>query len=50
VRRLSSPREHGARRALPEGVSPAQVRGALTAVIRKTLEARHVACERMAAD
>jgi len=27
------------RRALPEGVSPAQVRGALTAVIRKTLEA-----------
>jgi len=27
------------RHALPEGVSPAQVRGALTAVIRKTLEA-----------
>ena len=27
------------RRALPEGVSPAQVRGALTAVIRRTLEA-----------
>lgn len=27
------------RRGLPEGVSPAQVRGALTAVIRKTLEA-----------
>ena len=27
------------RRALPDGVSPAQVRGALTAVIRKTLEA-----------
>jgi hypothetical protein len=27
------------RRALPEGVSPPQVRGALTAVIRKTLEA-----------
>ena len=27
------------RRALPEGVSPAQVRGALTAAIRKTLEA-----------
>jgi hypothetical protein len=27
------------RRALPEGVSAAQVRGALTAVIRKTLEA-----------
>ncbi len=27
------------RRALPEGVAPAQVRGALTAVIRKTLEA-----------
>lgn len=27
------------RRSLPEGVSPAQVRGALTAVIRKTLEA-----------
>ena len=27
------------RRALPEGVSPAQARGALTAVIRKTLEA-----------
>jgi hypothetical protein len=27
------------RNALPEGVSPAQVRGALTAVIRKTLEA-----------
>jgi len=27
------------RRSLPEGVSPSQVRGALTAVIRKTLEA-----------
>jgi hypothetical protein len=27
------------RRALPEGVSPAQVRGALTAVIRRTIEA-----------
>jgi hypothetical protein len=27
------------RRTLPEGVSPAQVRGALTAVIRRTLEA-----------
>lgn len=27
------------RRALPDGVSPAQVRGALTAVIRRTLEA-----------
>lgn len=27
------------RRALPEGVAPAQVRGALTAVIRRTLEA-----------
>ena len=27
------------RRALPEGVSPAQARGALTAVIRRTLEA-----------
>jgi hypothetical protein len=27
------------RHALPEGISPAQVRGALTAVIRKTLEA-----------
>jgi len=27
------------RRALPEGVSPAQVRGALTAVIRRSLEA-----------
>jgi hypothetical protein len=27
------------RRALPEGVSPAQVRGALTAVIRRTMEA-----------
>jgi hypothetical protein len=27
------------RRALPEGASPAQVRGALTAVIRRTLEA-----------
>src|SRR5207244_11829884 len=28
------------RRALPEGVSPAQVRGALTAAIRRTLEAQ----------
>jgi hypothetical protein len=27
------------RRALPEGVSPAQVRGALTAVVRRTMEA-----------
>src|SRR5262249_54725498 len=27
------------RRALPEGLSPAQVRGALTAVIRRTMEA-----------
>ena len=27
------------RRSLPDGISPAQVRGALTAVIRKTLEA-----------
>ena len=27
------------RRTLPEGVTPAQVRGALTAVIRRTLEA-----------
>ena len=26
-------------RALPEGVTPAQVRGALTAVIRRTMEA-----------
>ena len=38
------------RRALPEGVSPAQVRGALTAVIRRTLEAPgHVRRERLAA-
>jgi len=28
------------RKALPDGVSPAQVRGALTAVIRRTLDAR----------
>ena len=29
------------RRMLPDGVSPAQVRGALTAVIRRTMEAPH---------
>ena len=38
------------RRALPDGVSPAQVRGALTAVIRRTLEAPgHVRRGRLAA-
>ena len=39
------------RRALPEGVSPAQVRGALTAVIRRTMASTgNVRCGWLAAD
>ena len=37
--RSTCSRQAALRRALPDGVSPAQVRGALTAVIRRTLEA-----------
>ena len=39
VRRIPAAGAAALRHALPDGVSPAQVRGALTAVIRRTLEA-----------